>query len=130
MPDKVYWLNATDPASLCGIQIEAVKKDLPKRVESNHLVYHGVRLVAVSQRNGSDLAFYIPPDDFLLPECLGFLIHLLKRQFQPLRRIVVKTINGEKAAKSLYTAVLRTGFNTIIEGDNVILYRRMGTGVS
>ncbi len=126
LPEKVYWLNALDPASLCGVQVEAVKRDLPKRIASNHLVYHGLRLAAVSQRNGSDLTFNVPPDDPHLAEYLGFLRHLLTRQFQPLHRINVKTINGDPAAQSPYLTALQISFNAIVEGDNVVLYRKIG----
>jgi ATP-dependent Lhr-like helicase len=121
----VYWINAVDPASLCGVQIEAAKRDLPKRIASNHLVYHGAKLVVVSQRNGSALTFNVPHDDPHLPEYFGLIRHLLTRQFQPLHRINVNTINGEPAAGSPYTAALQISFNTIIEGDNVILYRKI-----
>jgi ATP-dependent Lhr-like helicase len=124
LPDKIYWLNATDPASLCGIQIDAIKKDLPKRITGNHLVYHGSRLVIISQRNGRILTFNIPPDDPNLPEYLIFLRHLLNRQFQPMRRIIINTINGEKAIESPYLGILKLHFDTLTEGENIILYRK------
>jgi ATP-dependent Lhr-like helicase len=124
LPEKVYWLNATDPASLCGVQIETVRRWLPKRIVSNHLVYHGTRLVVTSQRNGHALTFSVPPDDPRLPEDLGLLRHLLSRQFQPLRRIIINTINGEAATGSPYVAALQVGFDAMVEGGNVILYRK------
>jgi len=127
LPEKVYWLNATDPASLCGVQIEAVKRDLPKRIVSNHLVYHGTRLVATSQRNGRTLTFNVSPDAPHLLEYLGFLRHLLNRQFQPLRRIIINTINGEAATDSPYITALQVSFDALIEGESVILYRRTGS---
>jgi ATP-dependent Lhr-like helicase len=123
LPEKVCWLNATDPASLCGVQLDAIKGGLPKRIPSAHLVYHGTRLVAMSQRNGRTLTFNVPPDDAHLPEYLGFLHHLLSRQFQPLHRIIINTINGEEATSSSYVDALRISFSVMIEGKNVILYR-------
>jgi len=48
--DAVYWINATDPISLCGIQIDSLKGMLPKRVPSTHLVFRGKDLIMVSQR--------------------------------------------------------------------------------
>ncbi|OGO20259.1 MAG: hypothetical protein A2Z15_05660 [Chloroflexi bacterium RBG_16_50_11] len=126
-PEKVFWLNAADPASLCGVQIEAVRRRMPKRIASNHLVYHGTRLVATSQRNGRILTFSVPHDDPNLPEYLGFLRHLLGRQFQPLRRIIINTINNEAATGSPYLAALQNSFNAMSEGGNVILYRKMGS---
>jgi ATP-dependent Lhr-like helicase len=124
--DAVYWLNATDPASLCGVQIESVKGTLPKRIAGTHLVYHGARLVAVSQQYGRILMFRVPPDDSHLSEYLGVLRHLLTRQFQPLRRITIETINGDEAARSSYVDALRTSFDVIVEARNVILYRSSG----
>jgi ATP-dependent Lhr-like helicase len=98
LPEKVYWLNATDAASLCGVQVEAIKGELPKRLAGNHVVYHGTRVVVTSQRNGRMLVFHVPPDAPHLPEYLVFLRHLLDRQFQPLHRIIIDTINGDAAA--------------------------------
>lgn len=125
--NKIYWLNALDPASLCGVQIEAVKRGLPRRIASNHLVYHGARLVVISQQNGRTMTCTAPPDDPRLTEYLGFLRHLLSRQFQPLHRITIKTINGEPATKSPYLAALKVSFNVMIQSRDVILYRRMGS---
>jgi ATP-dependent helicase Lhr and Lhr-like helicase len=130
LPEKVFWLNANDPASLCGVQIEAVRSGLPKRIDSNHLVYHGSRLVVISQRNGHNLTFNVNPDDEHLPEYLGFLRHLLTRQFQPLHRITINTINDSAAAESPYTSILQTSFDAIIESGNVVLYRKTGTASS
>jgi ATP-dependent helicase Lhr and Lhr-like helicase len=43
--DRAYWICATDPASLCGSKLDALKGKLPRRVAGNHLVYHGTQLV-------------------------------------------------------------------------------------
>jgi ATP-dependent helicase Lhr and Lhr-like helicase len=126
MPENVYWLNACDPASMCGVQIDAVKKDLPKRIDSNHLVYRGSRLVVVSQRNGRNLTINAAPDDPHLPEYFGFLRHLLTRQFQPLHRITIGAINDEAAAQSPYLTTLQISFDAMNEGENVVLYRKSG----
>jgi len=67
----------------------------------------------------------VPPDDPHLPEYLGFLRHLLGRQFQPLRRITITTINGEPATESPYLTALKLSFDVMIQSGNVILYRRM-----
>ena len=125
--NKVYWLNALDPASLCGVQIEAVKLGLPRRIASNHLVYHGTQLVVISQQNGRNLTITVPPDDPRLTEYLGFLRHLLSRQFQPLRRVTINTINGEPATESPYLDALKVSFDVMIQSGDVILYRRMGS---
>jgi ATP-dependent Lhr-like helicase len=82
-------------------------------------------VVVVSQRNGGALTFNVPPDDPHLPEYLGFLHNLLTRQFQPVRRITIKTINGEDAAESDYLDILRTCFDVMVDYRSVILYRKL-----
>ena len=47
--DTVFWINATDPASLCGV---ALPSALPPRVPSTYLVYQGSRLVLVARSDG------------------------------------------------------------------------------
>jgi len=122
--DAVYWVNAADPASLCGIKLDSVRGSLPKRVPGTHLVYRGTRLVAISKRNGRDLTFNVGPDDPYLHEYLGHLRHLLTRQFQPLQGITIDTINDEKATRSPYRDVLRTAFDVQQDYKNVTLYRK------
>ncbi|MBM3132529.1 MAG: hypothetical protein FJZ95_05790 [Chloroflexi bacterium] len=127
LPDEaVYWLAATDPASLSGVGIEPLKANLPKRIGGTHLVYRGKDLVMVSQRNGKSLTFHAPPDDPRLTEYLGVLRHLLMRAFQPVRRVTIETINGEDASRSPYIDGLRTAFEVIIEHRHVVLYRKGG----
>jgi len=125
LPERaIYWMNATDPASVCGLPLEAFRRQLPRRVAGNHIVYRGSEPVVLSQRNGRSLTFAIADDDPDLSACLGFLNHLLTRQFQPQRRITVETINGEEAAGSAYVDVLRTVFDVMVDYKNVILYRK------
>jgi ATP-dependent Lhr-like helicase len=123
--DTVYWINATDPASLCGIQLDSVRGMLPARIATTHLVYRGNRLIVVSKRNGKDLTFNVAPDDPSLPEYMGSLRHLLTRKFQPIKRISIETINGEKATQSPYIPSLRTSFDVAVDYKNVTLYRKM-----
>jgi ATP-dependent Lhr-like helicase len=122
--EAIFWINAADPASTCGIQLESLKGMLPPRVASTHLVYHGTRLVMVSKRYGKDLTFHIPPEDPRLPEYSAVLHHLLTRPFQPVRRIAVETINGEPAPQSPYVPVLRTVFEVLLDYKHVNLSRK------
>ena len=39
--DRVYWMNAVDPASLCGIRLDSLKGVFPSRIPSTHLAYRG-----------------------------------------------------------------------------------------
>ena len=124
--DAVYWVNATDPASLCGTQLDSIRGILPARLISNHLVFRGKRLVMVSKRNGKDLTFHVPPDDPDLSSYFVSLRHLLTRKFQPVKRITIETINGEEALKSPYLPALRASFDVAVDYKDVTLYRKMG----
>ena len=115
--ESIYWMNATDPASLCGIKLEALKGSLPSRIPSTHMVYHGKKLVLISRRNGSILEFFISSDDPLIPEYLSFLKVLLTREFQPEKMTLVETINEEPALESEYSRPLRDfGFTGCYKG--------------
>ncbi|UCE20559.1 MAG: DEAD/DEAH box helicase [Gemmatimonadota bacterium] len=122
--EAIYWMNATDPASCCGLRLEGLKRSLPRRIDTTHLVFHGTRLVFVSKRNGKNLTFHIPPEDPQLQEYLCPLHHLLTRRFQPLRRITIETINDEAAPRSPYLDAIRTAFDTMVDFKSVTLYRR------
>jgi ATP-dependent Lhr-like helicase len=111
--DSVFWINAADPASLCGVPLEPLKPLLPPRVSSTHLVYHGSRLVMVSKRLGRGLDIRVGPDDPRLPEYLSLFKDLLTREFNPLQKSAVEEINGEPALKSPYAEALkRSGFRS------------------
>ncbi|MAE64349.1 MAG: ATP-dependent helicase [Phycisphaeraceae bacterium] len=126
LPERcVYWMNATDPASPCGLGIEGLDPGLPRRVVASHVVFRGAELVMTSKRHGGDLTFQVPPDDDDLQACLGVLRHLLTRRFQPRRRLVVETINDEPAGKSPYVDALRVSFDVSVEHKQVVLFRKM-----
>jgi ATP-dependent helicase Lhr and Lhr-like helicase len=121
--ETVFWLNAADPASLCGTGLDGLKEELPSRLPSTHLVYRGARLMLVSRRNGKDLDFKVPPDDPRLPEFLTFFKVLLTREFNPVKRIAVEKINGNPTAQSPYSRILKAfGFEESYEG--LELWRR------
>jgi ATP-dependent Lhr-like helicase len=123
--EAIYWINATDPASLCGIPLDSIRGMVPARVATTHLVYHGTRLIVVSKRNGRDLIVHGAPDDPHLSEYLVVLRHLLTRKFQPLKRVSIETINGEKAPQSPYLPVLRALWDATVDYKNVTLYRKI-----
>ncbi len=130
--DTVWWINAIDPASMCGLSLDGLKGTLPKRVEGAYLVYQGKRLIMVSERKGKTLTFFIPPEDLAISSALAPLHHLLSRPFQPLRRLVVEKINGEKAPRSPYLNALENAFDITADHRQVILYKQrlkaQGTG--
>ena len=123
LPEHViYWLNATDPASCCGLGLDGLKQTLPSRVDSTHLVYRGSQLIVVSQRNAKKLTIQLLPDDLDLPEALTFIRVLLKREFDPMPRVVVETINDQHASDSPYLSVLKEHFQCSVDYRKCILY--------
>lgn len=122
--DSIFAISAADPASLCGVRMEALRGKLPRRLAGTHLVYHGSRLVLESRRGGKSLVFHVSADDDSLQAYLGLFQHLLTRRFQPVRRIVVEQINGDDAARSPYADAFRIGFDVDLDFRNLVLYRR------
>ncbi|HUK11871.1 MAG TPA: hypothetical protein VLW17_01100, partial [Thermoanaerobaculaceae bacterium] len=122
--DRVWWLNAADPASPCGLALGGGPAELPRRLPTSHLVFHGTRVVVVSERRGKALTVHAGPEHPRLPEYLGFLKVMLTRQARPMRAIVVETINGAAAASSPYRALLDAAFHTTRDGSTLRLTRR------
>ena len=115
--DRIFWLNACDPASLCGIGTESLHKGLPPRLPSTYLVYHGTKLAVIFKKNGKELAFFVPADHPLLPRYLEVCKVLLTRQFNPLKIIAVDSINGLPPIRSEYLRALKAfGFKTSHRG--------------
>jgi ATP-dependent Lhr-like helicase len=121
----VFWINAQDPASMCGLPLPVLKQDLPSRLPGSHLVYAGSRLVLTSMGHGRELVFHVDKDDTDIQAYLGVLRHLMVRQFRPLKQITVQTINGRDAARSPYVDALRIAFDLMIDYKQVILYPRL-----
>ena len=123
--DAIYWMNATDPASLSGLQVDAVRGQFPKRLIGNYAVFRGQALVARFARSGKEISIEVGPDDDRITSYFGPLKHLLYRDVQPLRTVKVETINGEEAASSPYVDVLRTMFDVRLDYKTVLLYRQV-----
>ncbi len=102
----VYWMNAADPASLCGRGIDALREVLPPRLPTTHLVYRGPELVLVSKRLGSELDFLVPPEDNCVIRCSILFEHLVTRPVLPVKLIKTEIINGITAAESEYAETL------------------------
>jgi ATP-dependent Lhr-like helicase len=110
-PGGLYWMNAADPASPAGLEIEGLDSRLPSRLPSSRLYFRGSQLAAVTGRNGRDQHIFIAPGD----PGIAALICLIKiprtRNILPDNNVVVETINGETAAHSEYAHVfLDAGF--------------------
>jgi ATP-dependent Lhr-like helicase len=122
--DAIFWMNAVDPASPSGLGLDDLRESVPARRASNHLVYHGSRIVVLSQRSGGELRIHVPPDHPHLASYLGFLGVLLTRQFDPQRAITVETINDEPATSSAYAPVFEQQFQSTREPAGLKLRRR------
>ncbi len=125
LPEKrIYWLNATDPASLCGLPVDIVKASLPRRLSSTQLVYCGSGLVLISERKGKSLQIFIEPDDPRLNECFGLFRDRLYRRHRAEKRIEIETINGESATRSPYLNTLKLHFDVLVDHRQVTLQKR------
>ena len=122
--DAVFWMNAVDPASPSGLGLEDLRQTVPARRPSNHLVFHGSKVVVISQRSGGELRINASPDHPDLSRYLDFLGVLLTRQFDPRRAITVETINGEPATSSPYAPILEQRFQSTREPAGLKLRRR------
>ncbi|MEJ2037434.1 MAG: helicase-related protein, partial [Desulfosarcinaceae bacterium] len=123
--DAIYWLNAVDPASVCGLGLEALQPGLPKRLPGCHLVYHGAALVLVSRQQARRLYFHVPAGNEHLLDYLAFLAHLLTRPVLPLRSLRIETINNLPAVgQAAYLDVFSQLFDTAVDPKGVNLYRR------
>ena len=121
--DRIFWLNACDPASVCGIGIEGLREHLPARLPSSFMVYHGATIALVIQKNGRSLDFRIEPGHARMAETLTVFKTLLERDFNPRKRILVETINNEPAVTSCYRDdLLKFGFVKNI--DHLELWRQ------
>jgi ATP-dependent Lhr-like helicase len=120
-PEETWWVNAADPASLCGVDVEKLKAVLPSRLPGTHVVFHGSAVALVSRRRGLDLEFRVPPEDPRLSDYLGFVKVLTGREWRPMSAVRVERINGEPALTSPYRSALAAfGF---VEDYRRLVYR-------
>jgi ATP-dependent Lhr-like helicase len=117
----VYWLNASDPASLCGTGLEAFKESLPKRLSSTRLGYRGDELILEVHRKGKVLVFHVDPDDPDLERVLDPIRDLLTRSFNPVQSIPLETINGEDARNSPFLDALDANFRLYRDHRRVVI---------
>jgi ATP-dependent Lhr-like helicase len=109
--EPVWWVNACDPASLCGVAVPGLKDLLPSRLPTTHVVYRGSAVVLVSRRRARDLEFRVPAEDPSLPGCLAFIRVMVGRDVRASAAVHVETIDGIPALESPYRpALLSFGF--------------------
>jgi len=122
--DRIWWINAVDPASPCALGLEIPDWPLPRRVPGNHLVFHGQRLVVVSERRGAELTIRVAPDHPDLACYLKFMVTLLTRTEKPLKRIDLELVNNEPASSSGYRPVLAELFHLTRQPTSLRLSRK------
>lgn len=91
---SVWWVNATDCASPCGLGLEW--PELPQRRATNYLAFIGEDLALVVENGGKALRFLISPEHQLTDAALAVLVHIARRR----RRIEVHTIDDTDAIDS------------------------------
>jgi ATP-dependent Lhr-like helicase len=100
--NNFFWMNAIDPASPAGLEIEDLGHPLCARSANNRLYYKGANLICISSKNSKELQILIKAGD---PDILN-LIAMLKiprtRNITPENKILVEKINGQQAAQSEY----------------------------
>ncbi len=99
---RIFWLNAADPASLCGIKVDELKTYLPARFPSTFTVFHGEKLVMKIMKNCKEVEILTGPGDRDIPRYLRFFKILLARDFNKMHTIYVNKINGKPARTSDY----------------------------
>ena len=104
--EPVWWINACDPASLCGVAVPGLKEGLPSRLPTTHVVYRGSAVVLVSRRRARDLDFRVPADDPSLSRFLTFIRAMVGRDVRPSAAVHVESVNGIPALESPYRPAL------------------------
>jgi ATP-dependent Lhr-like helicase len=102
----IYWMNAQDPASLAGLEVQGVLPVGTRRVSSTRLCFRGAELLAISNKGGKENEIFISPDDPDIGEALAFLKYPRTRRVQPENKITIEKINGKTAAASAYYSTL------------------------
>lgn len=118
----VWWMAATDPASLCGVSLPGLAGTLPRRSAGTLLAFRGETLALVCEAGGKRLRILVPPDDPDLRHFFEPLRSLLERRFRPARRIGLETVNGVPPGESAYLPALRARFEVLLDHKGATLY--------
>ena len=110
-----WWINATDPASPCGLSLDWPQ--LPQRRGANYLAFLNSDLALVVENLGKRLSYHVDPDHPDLDAVHAVLAHLITHH----RRLEVLDINGESARKSPYLAALGRTLNVTSDHRAVVL---------
>jgi ATP-dependent Lhr-like helicase len=115
--ERIYFVNACDPASVSGLGLDGFSAEIPRRIPSNWMVFRGSQLVLVLQKSGKELTVLAEPGDPVLEPALAIHRFFLNREFSPPSSVAVETVNGASASTSPYAEDLRrTGFTSDYRG--------------
>ncbi len=103
--DRHWWINATDPASPCGLGLNW--SGLPRRLGANWLAFDASTLVMVVEQSGKSLRFDVQVEDPRLNPALELIRHLLHTR----GRLSLGRINDRPAFESPYLNVLESHFS-------------------
>ncbi len=115
--ERIYFVNACDPASLCGLGLDGLPAHLPRRIAGNWMAFLGSRLMLVVERSSRELTVLVEPDHPALESALAIYRLFLSREFSPLSSVIVETVNDASPMASPYAEVLRRiGFSNDYRG--------------
>ena len=77
----------------------------------------------ISERLGRRLTFHIDPEDTDMYEILTILRHLQYREVNPVRNLVIETINDITARESPYLNIIENHFDVVRDYRSVYLER-------
>ena len=93
----IFWINAADPASLCGISAQELRVGLPERVASNFIVYDGSDPAMIVRRNGEIVEFRAATRH---PDYLKVFRDMIGRSFNPSHAVRIAKIDGVDSVTS------------------------------
>jgi ATP-dependent Lhr-like helicase len=111
----VWAVNACDPAAPGASVLPAGSWPgaVPARVASTRIACLGSDVVCVSRRSYRELDVSVEPEFEGLPALFDFMVAARNRDIDPVRRMILETINGKSASSSPYAPALRAlGFES------------------
>jgi hypothetical protein len=103
----IYRMNACDPASPAGLELEGLPFPLPSRLPGNRICFRGASPAYVSTKNGREIEFFFSPEDPGAGAIMALLVPPRKAPAAS-RKTAVEKINGVSAARSPYGEILKT----------------------
>lgn len=103
--------DSTGPAAATETALPDKAARTPARIPSNRLSLCDDGTLCVFSRSWHEVSIHVDPDSPLLEPALACALEARHRPVNPERRLVIETINGQRAAHSPYAGLfLRLGF--------------------